>query len=309
MPDAKQFKTYAQQLELLEQRGMVIENPVRAEALLRQLNYYRLSGYWHPMRRFDPATGQSLDVFRSGASFDLADKLYWFDEKLRQTVSDALAPIELAIRALLGYELGATDPLIHLKPALLGASALQVTRGRNETRYEMWLRKYNTALNTSREDFVAHHRNKYGGKLPIWAAVEVMDWGLIQHLYGMAPNPARNRIADACRLTAPQLESWLKALNILRNYCAHHARLFNRVFHIKPKLSNDPRLSVVRGQENRVFAQLTLIQYLHHELELSTTTALPALLTKYPDNEIVPFKRVGAPEGWRQSELWSINSK
>lgn len=284
---------------------MIIENPASAEALLRRLNYYRLSGYWHPMRRFDPDTGKSLDVFRSGASFELVHKLYLFDERLRHVVSRELARIELAIRALLGHKLGAIDPLIHLKPGLLGASARQVILKHGATRYEVWLKKYQAALGASREDFVAHHKGKYGGRLPIWAAVEVMDWGALSHLYGMAPGRARNPVADACGLRAPQLESWLKSLNILRNYSAHHVRIFNRVFDIKPRLSNDPRLAIAKGSENRVFMQFTLIQYLHHELGLSDATALPALLTTYPNNAIVPFKRLGAPKGWQQSDLWS----
>lgn len=96
MAGAKQFKTYAQQLALLEQRGMTIENPASAEALLRQLNYYRLSGYWHPMQGFDPTSGQSLDEFRPGASFNLVHQLYFFDEQLRHIASGELARIKLA---------------------------------------------------------------------------------------------------------------------------------------------------------------------------------------------------------------------
>ncbi|MHA3683174.1 Abi family protein [Leucobacter sp. HY1908] len=306
MANPKQFKTYTQQLALLEQRGMAIEDPTSAEALLRKLNYYRLSGYWHPMRRFDADTGQSLDVFRSGASFELVHQLYLFDEQLRRVLSEELARIELAGRALIGHELGAIDPFIHMKPELLGAPAHQSTSKRGGTRYEVWLKKYEAALSSSREDFVAHHKNKYSGKLPIWAAVEVMDWGTLSHLYGMSPGRARNSVAEACGLRAPQLESWLKSLNILRNYAAHHARLFNRVFGIKPRLSNDPRLAVVKGRENRVFAQLTLVQYLHRELNLSAATAIPALLATYPENEVVPFQRIGAPEGWQRFVLWSL---
>ncbi|TXJ04319.1 MAG: Abi family protein [Aeromicrobium sp.] len=306
MAETKQFKSYAKQLALLKQRGMIVEDSSEAEYLLRQLNYYRLSGYWHPMRRFDAATGRSLDVFRLGASFELVYKLHLFDEQLRHAVSGELGRIELAIRALLGHELGAIDPFIHLKPSLLGASAHQALSKTRETRYEIWRKKYESALSASREDFVAHHKQKYGGRLPIWVAIEVVDWGSLSHLYGMAPGRARNPVANACGLRAPQLESWLKSLNILRNYSAHHARIFNRVFDIKPRLSNDPRLSVAKGHENRVFTQLTLIQYLHHELGLSAATVLPTLLTTYPQNEIVPFKRIGAPEGWEQSELWSV---
>ncbi|WP_240322586.1 Abi family protein [Austwickia chelonae] len=39
------------------------------------------------------------------------------------------------------------------------------------------MRRYENELRQSREDFVHHHRQKYGGRLPVWAATELMDWG------------------------------------------------------------------------------------------------------------------------------------
>ena len=52
MTRVKVFKTYAEQVELLRSRGMRIDNVERAEEMLARLNYYRLSGYWYPIRRF-----------------------------------------------------------------------------------------------------------------------------------------------------------------------------------------------------------------------------------------------------------------
>lgn len=219
MAEAKQFKTYEQQLDLLEERGMVVEDPASAQELLRRLTYYRLSGYWHPMHQFDSETGMNLDEFRPGTSFELVRDLYIFDEQLRNVIAAEL----------------------------------------------------------------------------------------LSHLYKMSPGRSRNPVANACGLSAPQLESWLRSLNVLRNYSAHHARVFNRVFDIKPKLSDDPRLSVVKGQENRAFTQLTLIQYLHRELGLSPAAKLPALLKEFPDNNLVPFSRIGAPADWELSELWAVD--
>ncbi len=170
--------------------------------------------------------------------------------------------------------------------------------------YENWLAKYTSAVNNSKEDFVAHHQQKYGGAMPIWASVEVMDWGMLSYLYGMSPTPVRNRIADHCALSAAQLESWLKSLNILRNFAAHHARMFNRVYHIKPKLNKDPRLVAVAGQMNRAFGQLSLVQYLHRQLGLSPADKLPRLFDTYPHNPTVSLSRTGAPADWQDLDLW-----
>lgn len=41
-PFAKPATTHAQQVALLQQRGMVIEDPAAAEFYLQHLNYYRL---------------------------------------------------------------------------------------------------------------------------------------------------------------------------------------------------------------------------------------------------------------------------
>lgn len=282
---------------------MRIEDESRAEHLLARLNYYRLSGYWYPMRRFSQENDSAADEFQPGASFELVVQLYEFDERLRHIVFTELDRIEMVVRAMLGYELGRVDPLIHLKPHSLGARARQ--KGRNgKSLHTTWLQKYQGKLATSTEDFVIHHRAKYGGEMPIWAAVEIMDWGMLSHLYEMAPHTARDEIAHQCALTAPQLQSWLKSLNILRNLAAHHARMFNRVYGKQPKLSGDQRLAPVREVMNRAFGQLTLIRYLHRQLDLSSAQELPAVLNSYPQNDMVPFNRIGAPEGWSDLELW-----
>ncbi|WP_445446211.1 Abi family protein [Corynebacterium durum] len=305
MTGAKQFKTYTEQVELLRTRGMRIDNQDGAEHLLAQLNYYRLSGYWYPMRRFTPDTGVALDEFIKGASFDLVVSLYEFDEQLRHNVFIELDRIEMAIRAMLGYELGSVDPLVYLDSTRLGALARQ-RRKDGRSVHDVWLEKYKTSVESSKEDFVQHHNTKYGGEMPIWAAVEIMDWGMLSYLYGMSPTIVRDHISRQCALSAPQLESWLKSLNIVRNYAAHHARMFNHVYDIKPKLNDDPRLTPVARKMNRTFGQLTLIQYLHRQLGLSPAERLPTLLNTYPDNDIVPLSRTGATEGWQNLELWAF---
>ncbi|MEY8209920.1 Abi family protein [Corynebacterium sp. MNWGS58] len=304
MEQTKGFKTYAEQIELLRTRGMKFSDPTMAEHFLARLNYYRLSGYWYPMRSFTENNGIALDKFVDGTTFELVIALYEFDERLRHTVFIELDRIEMAIRAMLGYELGRIDPLIHLRVHKLGARARQVRTG-NRSVHDQWLSKYKAALNASKEDFVSHHKAKYGGEMPIWAAVEVMDWGMLSYLFGMAPNIVRNRIANQCGLSGPQLESWLKSLNILRNYAAHHARMFNRSYDIKPKLNSDSRLAPVAGVMNRAFGQLSLIQYLHCQLHLSRAELLPRLLNEYPHNSIVPIARIGAPPRWYEFDLWT----
>lgn len=44
----KPHKSYEEQLELLEGRGMLVDNTSAALNLLKHASYYTLSGYWYP---------------------------------------------------------------------------------------------------------------------------------------------------------------------------------------------------------------------------------------------------------------------
>lgn len=97
-----------------------------------------------------------------------------------------------------------------------------------------------------------------------------MDWGSLTYLYELSPKCVQDAVSAECQLSAPQLKSWLKTLNDVRNTCAHHGRLFNRVHTKRPKL---PRvgchqdIDAYRIDWSRTFAMLTLIQFLSNRLK------------------------------------------
>ncbi|WP_433870883.1 Abi family protein [Saccharopolyspora sp. CA-218241] len=297
----KEYRPYDQQVGLLAQRGMDVGDRHEAVAMLRRVNCYRLSGYWYPFR-VQAAAGRQDDFYPGTRLADVVS-LYDFDARLRAATFTALAPIELAIRALLGHELGKVDPCAHLDPGKLGPTA------RSGPGYGRWLDRYETDLRQSREDFVNHHRQRYGGRLPVWAAVELLGWGALTYLYGFAPRDVQDKVADACGLSAPQLTTWLKALNLVRNTCAHHGRLFNRVHAITPKRprwGRHPDLDAAVAEWNRTFGQLTLIQFLLDRLQVGRKTLLPAVLKSFPSVRAVPITHLGAASDWQStSTLWS----
>lgn len=305
----KVFKTYDEQIALLRSRGMRIDDEEYARAVLEQVNYYRLSGYWYSLRRMSENSPGRSDDFVDGTMFEHVTALYDFDERLRSQVFQVVSTIELALRAMLGHELGRVDPHIHLRSDLLGSLA-RAPQSADEPSadYNRWLSRYRKELRDSREDFVAHHNETYGGRLPIWAAVEVMDFGALNYLYRLSPDNVRQDIAARTNLTPAQLGSWIKSLNIVRNYSAHHARMFNRVYVLQPRLprsGKDPDLDAVRGVMNRCFGQLTLIQYLITVLDLRGRHILPEVVATYPTTVApVPISHIGAPHDWHELPLW-----
>ncbi|HEX3962472.1 MAG TPA: Abi family protein [Trebonia sp.] len=300
--EVKAYLSYADQVVLLEQRGMDVGDHDDAARVLGRINYYRFSGYWYSFRqRTDEGRG---DTFYQGTRLADVVALYEFDARLRTATFSTLAPIELALRALLGHELGRIDPCVHLDPGMLGPAA------RQGTSYERWRKDYEYELASSREDFVIHHHRKYGGRLPVWAAVELLGWGGLTRLYGFAPRSTQDAIAGMCGLRAPQLSSWLKALNIVRNVCAHHGRLYNRVHTFSPKLPPavaHPDLHAATTVWTRTFGQLTLIQFLLDRLEVGSMRTLPLVVKTYPAVSMIPLLHLGAETTWQtRSRLWSV---
>lgn len=296
MAAIKLYRSYGEQVAVLESRGMDVGDPEEAARQLRQVNYYRLSGYWYPFRQI--VNGSRVDNFYPGTTLTDVLALYNFDASLRTATFGALAPIELTVRALLGHALGRIGERAHLDPSLLGARARQPA-------YEVWRARYESEVAESHEDFVEHHRHKYGGEMPVWAAVEVLDWGGLTKLFGFSPRTVQDDVAAQFNLRAPQLESWLKSLNIVRNVCAHHGRLFNRVFALAPKLPTPgtfPDLDHA-ASFTRSFGHLTMIQFLLDSQGMRRTL-LPSVMRAFPVVKIVPPSHTGAPDDWDASALW-----
>ena len=241
--------SHKEQVQLLRSRGMVVENLDEAEHFLANINYYRLAAYWLPFEK-DHATHKFIE----GTTFLKVLNLYIFDRELRLLLLDAIERIEVAIRARWAYELAhAFGPHAHLNRSI-------VRDGENLNKDEGQLL---TELLRSQEQFIRHLRKKYAERTPpIWATCEVMSLGLLSRYYGnLRPRAVRRRIAEPFDLNHGQLQSWLHHLAIVRNGCAHHARLWNREFTITPEppKSRPSRLSNRWAPDSRKIFNTLLI--------------------------------------------------
>jgi len=90
--------TYSQQLQQLKDRGLIISDEEHLLHLLEVKSYFRLSGYWYPLLK-----DKEKHLFKDGATFEIAYKIYCFDRDLRHLVVNELEKIEVAIRAKMIY--------------------------------------------------------------------------------------------------------------------------------------------------------------------------------------------------------------
>ncbi len=310
------WKSYADQLQILKDRGLLIDDEARAQTDLERIGYYCLSGYWYPFRELkgQPA-GLSFreDEFIAGSKFDDAVRLYVFDKNLRLMALDALERIERAIRVDVAHLLGERDCFAQHNPALLhGNFAKQkITKGKNtgKTEHELWLERYATLLwQNRRQAFVDHNLTKHQ-KLPIWVAIEILDFGALSRLFAGMTFADKGAIAAKYGLASGrELEQWLRSLNLIRNVAAHHSRLWNmNILELSPVPQYDAQWQQLNNA--RPFLYFCLMQKLLATISPTSgwRTRFVALASAFPepDNKAVTALDFGAVPGWENWGLWA----
>jgi abortive infection bacteriophage resistance protein len=77
---------------------------------------------------------------------------------------DALERIEIGLRVDISHSLGKKDTFAYLKPERFAANLNKKTE---LTGHHQWLEKHAGLVERSKEDFIKHHKSKYGLPLPI----------------------------------------------------------------------------------------------------------------------------------------------
>lgn len=317
MKPLKPWLSQADQLQLLCDRGLQVDNHAAALNYLKRLGYYRLSGYWYPLRRIDQTASQIQgravreDRFTAGSQFQDVVKLYIFDKKLRLLALDALERIEMAVRVDVAHLLGKRDPLAHENPDCLHGNfarrALRKGPDKGKTAHQVWQKRYRALLHRARkEPFVVHHREHYSA-LPIWVAVEVLDFGALSKLFaGMAHADQQTIAVIYGAPTGEAFAQWLRSLNFIRNVSAHHSRLWNiNVVEVAPVPKGWPQ----ELKNSRPFFYFCLIQQLMRIIcpNSSWGKRFEALLREEfptPTNRQLTLKDMGVVQGWEDWEIW-----
>lgn len=317
MKPLKPWLSFVQQLELLQARGLEVEDPVAAIDYLERLGYYRLSGYWYPLRAINREASAEKkctvlsDGFVPGSRFEDVVRLYIFDKKLRLLALDALERIEMAVRVDVAHVLGQRDSCAHEKPDCLHGNFTKkrIKKGPDagKTQHQVWLAKYQSMLYRARkEPFVLHHKQQYGS-LPVWVAVEVWDFGLLSKLFAGMQHTDQQQIATL--YGAPDGEAfaqWLRSLNFIRNVSAHHSRLWNiNVVERSAKPADWP----VQLDNSRPFFYFCLMQKLLKVIcpRSSWSQRVTSLMQdEFPhtDNARFLLQDFGAFAGWANTEPW-----
>jgi abortive infection bacteriophage resistance protein len=287
--------TFDEQAERLLKRGLQAD---RNQLVLRlqSISYYRLSGYLYPFRNPD-------DTYKSGTTLDLICRRYTFDRQLRLNVLDAVERIEVALRAnLVSIYAKQYGPFGYFDPQNLPNLTLEKHTG--------LIRKISEEYFKSKETFVLHFLKKYGDHHqlpPIWMTSELMSFGTLLTFFRGLPKPMKQSLASRFNIADDVFESWLTAINGVRNICAHHARLWNRTLGYKPLIprgSKNIQWHIPTEISNdRIFGTLTVLKFCLNQVapQSAWPNRFKQLLLTYPE---IPKPSMGIPSNWEECPIW-----
>ncbi|AZA13098.1 Abi-like protein [Corynebacterium choanae] len=315
----KRASTVEEQLSILTERGMALDEPA-ARQWLKNVSYYRLSGYWYGYRVLpddvDPKNPQRLDDFIEGTSFTDVVALYEFDRKLRTLVHDGLERIEVALRARIGELLLSKGELSYRDPLIFRDSFDHTSRLDTAMRRVERAKKRNHAI--------AHYSTHYDD-YPFWVLADVLDFSDLSQLFDGLFIADQRRISESfgCIVDPGKLVSkhkksyysqdplarWCEQLTVVRNTCAHHARLWNRYF--TPASTNALKTisllsSLPKGQSERLYGTLLIMGFLLRSTSPRSTwmhKVIDLIDTAYAPLPMNTIDEMGFPDDWKNNFL------
>ena len=293
MTRLKPALSYDEQIDRLKNvHNLLISDDTAALEILKQVNYYRLSGYGVGLLEKD-----DKEKYIDGISLDHIYRLYKFDSLFRNKLIHVIEQLEIQLRTqisnFLALKYGQEG---YLNSANFSDKKTKDGKSVHASVIESFEKECNHQKNAP---FVKHHMDKYGGHFPVWVAIELFTFGNLSSLYSIMKAEDRKEIAKLYNTEPKYLGSWVLALVEIRNICAHYSRLYNMPLKQTPYLYSENQ-KYKSGARNKVFPALIVIKRMLNgdSRWVEFETQLEALMDEYDD--VVRLSFMGFSKEWRE---------
>ena len=211
---AKEFKTLAEQIEILKGRGLVINDVEKAEGLLLRENYFFINGYRHIFMR-----SSKQEEFIKGTTFEELYAVFQFDRSFRNLLFKNLLIVENNLKSIIAYNLSKKYGIKekdYLKPSNFSQDSKKI-RQVNDVLNKI---KRQLKLNGRQHSATLHYLSNYG-YVPLWILVKLLTFGMINELYSILKPEDKLSIANYYNLDVETLSVYISLLSNYRNLCAH----------------------------------------------------------------------------------------
>jgi abortive infection bacteriophage resistance protein len=219
MGQAKIFKTLDEQIDLLRERGLVINDEEKAKDLLLRESYFFITAY---RDLFMKSNGSHNYI--EGTTFEELYAVFSFDRDLRNTMFKYLSITETNMKSIISYVLskkyGYNDKT-YLNPKNFSQNPMQS----RQVRDILNKMKRQIRVNGNKHEATYHYINNYG-YVPMWVLVKVLSYGIISELFNIMKTEDQLLVAENYNLDIETMSIYLSILSNFRNVCAHEDVLY-----------------------------------------------------------------------------------
>lgn len=304
IPFNKPALSVSQQIAKLESRGLLVNDKILAENALRNLNYYRLSGYWMCFE-----DSRNPHHFKNGTTFEDILDLYNFEKELRTFVFEGISRFEVSLRTQFSHQVG-------MKYG--SHSYLEPEYAKDFADWLDNMKKVQAETGRSKENFIKHYKDKYEESFPpVWVICEIFSFGTLSCWYKNlkevpskninCPGNAKDDIAAFYNLPSIILESWIHSLTVLRNHCAHQSRLILKQIAIQPMKPKSSKISISQlwsSQTNCVYNLILILLYLNSQINIPSNWKTDFIsFLKANNSKCIEF--LNFPKDWEKDSFWN----
>ena len=216
----KKFKTLNEQIEILQNKGLIINDYEKAKEILLKENYFFLNGY-----RYVFVKSLKDKTYIPGVTFDELYSLFLFDRSFRNIIFKNLLIIENNLKSIISYQLSK-------KYGYKEKDYLNVKNFTNDPTKSRRVKdiiekmKRQIRINGSQHNATMHYISNYG-YIPLWILVKVLSFGIISDLYSILKPDDKVAISELYHLDVEMLENFLPLLANYRNLCAHEDIIYD----------------------------------------------------------------------------------
>ena len=216
---AKVFKTLDEQVEILQSKGLIINDIPETKDILLRENYFFISGY-----RMLFMESQENKKFLPGTTFDEIYSMFQFDRHVRNILFKNLLIIENNIKSIMAFHLSSRYGI--REDEYLNPKNFVLDRKRKKQVDDLLRKmKRQIRINGGQHQATMHYTEKYG-YVPMWIAVKVLSFGIVSELFQILKPDDQETVANDFNLAKETLEIYLPVLANFRNLCAHEDILF-----------------------------------------------------------------------------------
>ena len=301
----KEFKTLDERVEILRNKGVIVEDVDKTKEILLRENYFFINGYRHIFIK-----NHREGTFIPGTKFEEMYALFQFDRSFRNLLFKNLLIVENNIKSVMSYQLSMRYGIKekdYLKSSNFSADikkSRQVIDVLNKIKRQI-------KLNGRQHTATLHYLSNYG-YVPLWILVKLLSFGMVNEFYSILKPEDKVKIANFYKLDVETMGLYIGMLSNYRNLCAHEDIVFEHKtqksipdtkYHSCLKLPTTNN-EYIYGK-NDIFAVIIMLKYMLtptdfidfiNEVEYDLSILDGKVLT-VPQEKILD--RMGFPVNWK----------